>query len=88
MKYAGLITQSKEKADEALAPAKADEQNAALGLEIGKLDLKVKTAQNALEVKKSQYPLPFKEILDASDELALDVRRLGEMKALRTELFS
>lgn len=87
MKYTDLIQQSKEDAEKALAPAKADEQKAALGLEIGKLELEVKKARTSLDSKKGEYPLPVDEILEAGDSLALDERRLNQLKLLSSELF-
>ncbi len=87
MKYAQLILQSKEKADEALAPARADQEKARLGIARAELGLKVKTARNALEAKKAQFPLPVDEIIEAGDSLALDERRLGQLDTLSAELF-
>lgn len=86
-KYADLIVQSKEDADKALAPARADEQKAQLGISIAKLNVGIKGKQNALEALKAQYPLPIDAIVDAGDELALEQRRLQQLSELTDELF-
>lgn len=87
MKYADLIVKSKEEANVALAPARAAQEKAKLGIAIAELDLKVKTAQNELESLKGQFPLPVDEIVSAGDEVALDARRLEQLQSLSTELF-
>lgn len=88
MKYAELITKTKEQKDNALAGPRAAEQKAKLGLEIGQLDLEIQTKRNNVESLKGTYPVDFGAIVKAGDELALAERRLGQLKALDTELFS
>lgn len=88
MKYATLITRTKEEGDKALAAPRAAEQKARLGLEIGTLQLSIQSATNEVEELKSSYPVDFDAILEAQDELSLDKRRLEELKALDVELFS
>lgn len=87
MKYVEAIVKSKEESDKALAPARAEQEKAKLGISIAELDLKVKTAQNAVEGLKSTFPLPVDEILEASDDIALDLRRLSDLRTLSSELF-
>ncbi len=86
-KYADLIIRSKEDSEKALAPARADEQKAALGLEIGKLSLSNQGKATELAALKGQYPLPTAEILALGDDLALDQRRLSQLQSLQSELF-
>lgn len=87
MKYADLILRSKEDNDKALAPARAEEQKAQLGIAIATLNVSIKGKENALEELKAQYPLDVDSILEAGDELALEQRRLTQLQALSTELF-
>jgi hypothetical protein len=87
MKYVDSITQSKEAAEKSLAPARAKEQEAALGIAIAQLDLEVQTKNNAISALKQAYPLDVDAIVDAGDDLALDERRLAQLKSLNTELF-
>jgi hypothetical protein len=87
MKYAEMIVKSKEEKDNTLAPARAEQEKARLGIARAELGLQVKTAKNALESLKGQFPLPVDEIIEAGDSLALDERRLAQLDALSSELF-
>lgn len=87
MKYAELIVKSKEEKDQALAVPRAAEQSAAIGIAVAKLDLEVQTAKNELEGLKSTYPLEIDTIIAQLDQVALQERRLQQLKALATELF-
>ncbi len=87
-KYAKLIVQSKEEAANALAPARSEEQKAQLGIAVATLNVSIKGKENELEALKGQYPLDIDAIIDAGDELALEQRRLQQLQALSTELFS
>jgi hypothetical protein len=86
-KYVELIVRTKEEANNALAAPRAAEQNAALGLAIGKLQLEISGQQNSLADLKGKYPLPVDEIVGAGDELALNQRRLSQLQQLQSELF-
>lgn len=86
-KYVDAITASKEEAAKSLAPARAKEQEAALGIEVAQLDLEVQTQQNRLAELTSAYPLNFDAIIEAQDEYALNARRLEQLKKLGTDLF-
>lgn len=88
MKYATLILQTKEEADKALAPARAEEQKAQLGIAVAKLNVSIKGKENSLEQLKGQYPLPIDEIVEAGDELALEQRRLSQLQSLSSDLFA
>lgn len=87
MKYVEKILLSKEDADKSLAPARANEQAAKLGIAVATLDLDVKTQQNAVEALTNVYPLDIDAIVDAQDELDLSARRLSQLKDLQTSLF-
>lgn len=87
MKYVELILQSKEEAGKALAPARAEEQKAQLGIAIATLNVSIKGKENSLSALKGEYPLNVEAIIDAGDELALEDRRLKQLQALSSELF-
>jgi hypothetical protein len=86
-KYVDAIVASKEETAKALAPARASEQQAALGLEIAQLKLEIQGAENVVSELKGSYPLDLDTILSAGDELALKSRRLSQLVALDVELF-
>lgn len=87
MKYVDAIKQSKADAELTLAPARAEQEAAKLGIAIAELGLKVKTQQNKIEELKGQFPLPVDAIVLAGDDLALDARRLDQLSKLKDELF-
>jgi hypothetical protein len=86
-KYVERILQTKEESDKALAPARAEQEKAKLGIAIAELSLQVKTAENTLEAMKNQFPLPVDGIIDAQDNLDFDRRRLSQLKEISVELF-
>lgn len=88
MKYVDKILQSKEESDKSLAPARANEQAAKLGIAVATLDLEVKTQENAVAALTNVYPLDIDAIVDSQDELDLSKRRLAQLKSLHEELFS
>lgn len=87
MKYAELITQSKEEQDKALAPARAEEQKAALGLAISNQQLSLKGRQNRVAELSGKYPLDIDAIISANDDLDLETRRLRQLATLSDSLF-
>lgn len=87
MKYVEKILQSKEEAGKSLAPARAAEQSAKLGIAVASLDLEVKTQENAVEALTNVYPLDIDSIIEAQDELDLSTRRLNQLKGLQVSLF-
>lgn len=86
-KYVEAIVASKEERAAALAPARADEQKAALGLERMQLSLEIQGASNHIAELAGQYPLPIGEIIEAQDEVALQKRRLAQLDELDNALF-
>lgn len=86
-KYAELLKKTDKEKEDSLAPARAEEQKGSLGLAIARLDLEVKTAQNELESLKGEYPLNVDAVIEAGDSLALQQRRLTQLKDLSAELF-
>lgn len=87
MKYAELIVKSKEEKDTALALPRAKEQAAAIGIKVAQLDLEVQTAENELAGLKASYPLDLDAVIEAQDQIALQARRLEQLKSLSSELF-
>jgi hypothetical protein len=87
-KYVDAIVASKEENDKALAPARAAEQQAKLGLEAKQLEISVMEAKNELDELGAEYPLNFEAIIEAQDALALSERRLTQLKDLSVALFS
>lgn len=87
MKYVEAIVQSKQDADKSLAPARAAEQQAAIGIKVAQLGLSVKTLNNKVEELKGQYPLNIEGIVQALDNAALEQRKLDQLAAVSTELF-
>jgi hypothetical protein len=86
-KYTDLLTRSKEDQEKALAPARAQEQQAQLLLQRTKLSLEIKTQEASIGSLKGRYPLPVMEILDAADSLDLAQRQLKQLDDLNAELF-
>ena len=87
-KYAESLVNTKEQNDAALAPARADEQKAALGLAISKKELVVKGFENNLAALKRAYPLNVSAILEATNELEWVGREIVQLKNVAAELFA
>lgn len=86
-KYAEALVASKEDAEKSLAPARAKQQEAALGIKVAELDLEVQTAEGDLAELVTSFPLDLDAIVDAQDAIDLQKRRLNQLKTLGTELF-
>lgn len=86
-KYADALVASKEENEKSLAPARAKQQEAAVGIKIAELDLDVQTADNELSTLVTKFPLDIDAIVDAQDSLDLQKRRLEQLKALSAQLF-
>ena len=87
-KYATLITQEKKEKDAALAPARAKEMEAKLGLEIAERELQLQSVTNRVEALKGNYPLDTFALIDALDELSLAERQVNQLRAVSKELFA
>ena len=87
-KYATLITQEKKEKDAALAPARAKEMEAKLGLEIAQRELDLQAATNRVEALKGNYPLDTFSLIDALDELSLATRQVQQLRDVSKELFA
>lgn len=86
-KYVEALTASKEDREKGLAPARAEEQKAHIGLTAKSLEIDVMGARNQIEEMCGQYPLPVEEIIRAQDDLDLNQRRLDQLVKLQTALF-
>lgn len=86
-KYADALVASKEENEKSLAPARAKEQAARVGIAVATLEVEVQGQQNELTELAGQYPLDIDAIVNAQDEIALNQRRLAQLKALSDELF-
>jgi len=86
-KYVDALTATKEESTKALAPARAAEQQAHIGLTVKQLEINIMSAQNDLAAMCGQYPLPVDAIVEAQDELDLSTRRLTQLTQLSKELF-
>ena len=86
-KYVEAIVASKEEKNNALAPARADEQKGRLGLEIATLKVQIAGENNRIAELAGQYPLNVDAIVEAQDELDLDTRRLTQLQTLSDALF-
>ncbi len=86
-KYAELLKASKQDQENALAPARATQVAAEVGLAIAQLDVQLKTLSNELDELKGGYPLDLDAIRDKLDEVAIVTREQEQLKALSVELF-
>lgn len=86
-KYMDALTSTKEENDKALAAGRANVQNAELGLKIDKLKLEISKLTGRVEQLASQHPLPIDEILDATNGVEWEKRRLEQLETLRNALF-
>ncbi len=87
-KYATLITQEKKEKEAALAPARAKEMEAALGLQIAQRELDLQSSRNRVESLKGLYPLDTFSLIDALDELELAERQVKQLRDVSAELFA
>lgn len=87
-KYSTSLTATKQENEAALAPAKADEQAAALGLTISKKSLELKSFDNRLASLKSGYPLDFESIVQVGNEQEWLKREVAQLEALKADLFA
>jgi len=87
-KYAESLTASKEDTAKAMAPARADEQKAKLGLEITTQKLQLQTLKNQVEALKRVYPLDPSSIRHSIDEAEWVARSISQLEAVSAELFS
>ena len=85
--YVSSLTASKESKEAGLAPSRAAEASAALGLEIAQLDTQLLKAQNGLTELTQAFPLNSGSIVQALDTIGLLERKLSQLNELRTQLF-
>lgn len=85
--YIEAIQQSEEEEQKTLAPARAEEAKAQLGMEQAKLSIKIQKAKNVIAQVAGRHPLDVQSILDAQDELDLLERQAIQLSKLGEELF-
>lgn len=82
-----IISMSKEKLDEALAPIRARSARAKADLEIAKLDEKLVGVETEIHKLCAEKELDFNKISDKLDEYALAERRRDQITGLIKQLF-
>lgn len=82
-----IISMSKEKLDEALAPIRARSARAKADLEIAKLDEKLVGVETEIHKLCAEKELDFNKISDKMDEYALAERRRDQITGLIKQLF-
>jgi hypothetical protein len=85
--YAESLKLTKEEKEKALLPNRVKQAKTQAQLELLKLDEEIATAEAGREELVQKFPINWGAILDASDRLALALRRKEQLAKLISELF-
>lgn len=82
-----LISMSKEKLDEAMAPIRARQVRSQAELEMAKLDADILTKEGEVQEMCTKKEINFPQLLDRLDSLALLERRKKQYADVLKQLF-
>ncbi len=82
-----MLAMSKEKMDEALAPARARQVKATAELEMSKLETEILTKETKVQEMFTSKEVNFPKLMDALDEIALLERRQQQYLDVLGQLF-
>jgi hypothetical protein len=85
--YETAIKLSPEEQEASMAPARAAEAEAQLGLKLAKLSIEKKSLENRVTEAGGTYPINFDRIVEYTDDLALLERQEVQLKAIGAQLF-
>jgi len=85
--YAAAILQSEKDETAQLAPARAAETQAALGMKRAQLTIEISKKETAVTQASARYPLDFNSLVVLLDEAALLRRSLGQLDEVAAQLF-
>ena len=86
-KYSEMLKLGKEKLNEMIAPLRANEMKKQAELEICKLESQVAEYEQKVHESLSEYPINFKNIMSALDQVDLTKRRLDQFTKIHREMF-
>jgi len=82
-----LISMSKEKLSEAMAPIRARQVRSQAELEMAKLDAELVTLESSIQEDCAKETIDFPKLLDKLDKVALLERRKKQYAKVLEELF-
>ncbi len=82
-----LISMSKEKLSEAMAPIRARQERSQAELEMAKLDAELVTLESSIQEDCAKETIDFSKLLDKLDKVALLERRKKQYAKVLEELF-
>jgi len=85
--YAQAILLSEKDETAALAPARAAETQAALGMKRAQLTIEISKKETAVTQASSRYPLDFGSLVILLDDAELLRRSLAQLDAVAAQLF-
>lgn len=85
--YQKILTLTKEKIQEGLAPIRAREMRKKAELEMAKIEGDILTKEQGIQELCGKYPVDFNKLIDAIDEVALLERRKKQFQMICDELF-
>lgn len=85
--YVEALANTEKENDAELAPARAEETKAKIGLEVATNNIKMKEVTNRIMTFQRAYPLNTSSLISAVDELALLERRQQQLQDIVTQMF-
>ena len=82
-----MLSLSKEKLDEAMAPIRARQVQANADLEMSKLDADILTKETAVQEMCTEKDVNLPKLIDRLDEIALLERRKEQYEKVLSQLF-
>jgi hypothetical protein len=86
-KYKDVLKMTKEKIDETLAPVRAKQAQKKAELEVAEMEEKVLTLETEIYELCAKHPIPFSDIIDKQDEVALFERKIEQFSKIVEQLF-
>jgi hypothetical protein len=84
---AEILAMSKEKLDASLAPIRARQVKARAETEVAKLEEKALTLERQITEACAAKDIDFNALTERMDELELNQRRIGQLRAIVADLF-
>lgn len=85
--FKDLISMSKEKLNEAMAPIRARQVKSKAELEMSKLEADILTKETAIQEMCAEKDIDLPKLIDKLDEVALLERRIAQYKKVLEQLF-
>lgn len=85
--YSEAILATKEEKDKLLAPARANETKASIGMKVAQLSIDIQQQEISITQDAARYPLNADNLVEQLDQLAWVERRRAQLEAIEKQLF-